>query len=339
MKKIKNKNKRSETLFKYIKKIKDKKTASKILELIFEVETNQKLLGYGSLFSKSKFNSALKDLIDHDFLGRDMEWVLVIPLEKYLKNGKDRYELVFGRGQEIDKKDLFIDWNNKTQVASIVNFKLDEQRRDVMSLYEANNLMTEYQMNKGIHPHYRAIRYATIENIKEYLEIRVEQKSKRILKASGWEKVLLRPEHLRTEFKHLNVSINLLNGACVIFLRDVFDAKYSFSKKGKENSFEFDAYSVVRKFLKCIGIYPERRAGVKERFRLSKDDEEVIGHYIQRDKEDEAYIFASSIPKPLSKAQRIKYMYHVASSALDRPVSNLTPFYQAKLISFLSKHL
>ena len=321
-------------------KVKNQDMASKIFDLIFETESPKDSLKFSSLFAAPLFNLTIKDLINnYDFLGRDMEWVLVIPLEKYFKDGQHRYELIFGRGQELNKKDLFLYWDNDTKEIRVSSFKFDESKRDVMSLYEAEKLITGYSMSNGVHPHQRISQPVTIENIKENLEAAFEEKFKWITNDVDGKSCLLKVDHLKTELRYLNVLINLLKGSCVIFLRDIFDSRYSFHKKGKIHSIEYDAYAIVRKFLRRIEFYPERRAGAEERFRLSKEDWDVIEDSIQRDKKEGIFIFAPTFIKPLNRGQKIKYMYDVVALALTKPIKTLSSSYQEKLIELLNKYL
>jgi hypothetical protein len=266
-------------------KVDDRQSAKMLLGLMLDLPNNSSIQKqFKKIIAKPSFNRFLKSMMEDDFLGKDIEWVLVIPLEKYTNNCNGQYELIFGRGQGISKKDLFLVWINKKRSISVLNLKHDEKRRDIMSLYELYNLATQYEaITSKVHPHKRSIKYATIENIKECLGVRLENKDIEIFNGCKNESFLLAPQHLRTELKHLNITLNILKEASLILLKDVFNERYSFHKKNKKYTLNYDTYAVTRKFLRYIGIYPERRGGVIEtRERLKdSDNEEIINKLIK----------------------------------------------------------
>lgn len=321
----------SSNAFAKLFKAKDKQMATAIFRVIFSSGYSEKL---NSLLAKPRFNATLKELIDSDFLGRDMEWVLVIPLEKYLKNSRNKYELIFGRGQEIDGRDLFLIWDNEKKKVFVFNLKEDEDRSNVMSLHETYNLMSEYRKDKGIHPHHRPIRDTTIENIKECLSVGMEEKWEEIVTRNGCTRLLIKPDHFKTEIKHLNICINLLRGATIIFLRDVYNPKYSFHLKGKKHSVDYDAYAIVRKFLRCIGLCPERRSGEAKRVRYTKAQKDLIEDSIKRYSEDGKRRSLSEIINEINSDLTLKKKLPFPSSYQEEELKALFPAYFSRHKSF-----
>jgi len=259
-------------------KVSDKKLTQLLLTLMLgssrDTNIQKQLKG---LIAKPNFNNLLKEILDQDFLGRDIEWVLVIPLWKYMKNSNNLYELIFGIGQEISKKDLFLIWDSGKKRISLLNLKFDERRRDTMSLHELHNIATDYGLDMyKVSPHDKPIRYASIENIKEYLKFILRDKENSILKESKHDKFLLKLNHLKTELRHLNITINILKEASLILLKDVYDLRHNIKQERGKISLGYDPYSVVRNFLRFIRMHIETRGGIKNRVRYSKDQEDII---------------------------------------------------------------
>jgi hypothetical protein len=253
-------------------KVKKSDIVNNIIKL-FDINNNK----VKDLLSDSSYAKLIKKLLDQELLVKDIEWVLVIPLWKYINNCDGQYELIFGRGQEITKLDLFLAWDYKTKKVFTLQLKYDEKRRDVMSLHEAHNLATRYGLNMSyIHPHQKPIRYATIENIKECLEVRIAENYSGIFKDFKNRKYLLKPEHSKTGLKYLNIIINLLRDASVVLLGDVYDIRYNIKQGRNKVALGYDPYSVVREFLRFIRIHPERRAGSKNRVRYTNVQEDLI---------------------------------------------------------------
>lgn len=259
-------------------KIEDKRLGKVILDFIFE---SSKEIGkeFNSLLSNAKFNRILNHLIDgKDFLGRDMEWVLVIPLHKYMEDASDEYELIFGIGQQITKKSLFLNWNPKVKQIEVMDLKYDIKRRDIMSLHEAHNMATQYGIDMPkVHPYKKPLCCATIENIKEFLRWGMKDKDLglNILKVRD-RNFLFKPVHLKTELKNLNIILLFLKQASLVLMRDVYDERYFYQKRENKISLEFDAYAVVRKFLKYARLFPERRSGDIRRVRYNRDEKKLI---------------------------------------------------------------
>jgi len=319
-------------------KVSDKKSTQLLLTLMLDssgdINIQKQLKG---LITKPNFNKLLRDMLNQDFLGRDIEWVLVIPLKKYMNNSNNLYELIFGIGQEITKRDMFLIWNNENKKGKILllNLKHDEKRRDIMSLHELHNIATDYGLDRQKEqPHQKPIRYATIENIKEYLELMLKDKGRGILKSYEDNKFLLKLQHLKTEFRYLNITINILKDASLILLKDVYDPRHNI----KQESLGYDPYSVVRSFLRFIRMHTETRGGTEERFRLSNDNLDLVDHYIKFDNDKNDKILDPKTKTP-TKKQKTIYIYEVLSEVLERPVKHLSPHSQEKLLALLNKYL
>jgi hypothetical protein len=221
----------------------------------------------------------LKDILNQDFLGRDIEWVLVIPLWKYINNSNNLYEFVFGIGQEISEKDLFLIWDKNKKEVSLLNLKYNAKRRNIMSFHELHNLAVAYGLD-DVESNKETIRYATIENIKEYLKL-IKKDDGRIIESYHKDKFLLSLRHLRTELKHLNITVNILREASLILLKDVYDTRHNIKQKRSKSSLEYDPYSAVRDFLRFIALYAERRGGsVKRPGRIHNDELKDIKQYL-----------------------------------------------------------
>jgi len=259
-------------------KTKDRKSARLLLNLMLDTPDNPSIQKqFKKIIANQTFNRFLKKAIDDDFLGRDVEWVLVIPLKKYISNCDNQYELIFGIGQEISKRDLFLIWDSKQKKIFLLNLKYNEERRDIMSLHELHNLSTGYGLDMPkIAPHDKPISYASIENIKEYLELMLKDKNKNIFKKLNHDKFLLKPTHLKTEFKYLNITINILKDASLIFLKNAYDPRHNTKQDDSKVSLGYDPYSIVRNFLRFVYMYTERRGGIAKRIRYTEDQRDEI---------------------------------------------------------------
>lgn len=300
-------------------KVRDKKTAQLLLTLMLDstgsFKVQKQLKG---LMTKPNFNRLLKDVLGQDFLGRDIEWVLVIPLWKYINSSNSLYELIFGIGQEITKKDLFLIWDNKKGIISLLNLKHNERRRDVMSLHELHNIANDYGLDKPeVPPHEKPIRYASIENIKEYIKLMEKDKEDSILKPT-LDKFLLKPSNLRTELRYLNLTINILKDSSLILLKDVYDVRRNIKLERSKKSLGYDPYSIVRGFLRIITLYVETRGGSRKRpGRIPHDELKDVKQYLL----NECKRIGTKEPtKKLVKEIFVRESGHIPSDVLTRKI-------------------
>lgn len=73
----------------------------------------------------------------------------------------------------------------------------------------------------------------------------------------------------------VNDILNVFKNSSFLLLRDIFNEKYQF-----DSTLTPDPYSVIRSFLRLIGVYPKRQGGARVRQRLIKHDEEAILRYL-----------------------------------------------------------
>jgi len=196
--------------------------------------------------------------------------------------------LMFGYGDLISlDRDLIVIWDDD-KTFDLLPFNSPEERKmtaeEVASLKSSINKrgQREKAKSKSRQLQDKPIEFCPLEKIKVA-----------VLRGGGrWKSYPRAALNIRLRNKAKFPSLDLLlNGETVtvesclhahgdaasLSLKHIFDARYQLKSAIKP-----DPHSIVREFLKLIGVYPNRRGGSVTRNRLTKNDMEVAIDSIRR---------------------------------------------------------
>lgn len=223
-----------------------------------------------------------------------LERVLVVPLEvrkSPLKTAGKRKQrgiflLIFGYGDIIretisPQSDFIVIWNENVGFGFPPFYAPDLEKisESEKSYSNRENVVRKSEKKlKTYSIHNRPISFEPIESIKLAIAHlggmwkRIDTKNLNMeLKNKHFKKYPL-PKLLENNLAMPVTDILYwFKNSSFVLLRDVFNEKYQL-----KNYINPDPYSIVRSFLKFIGVYPPRQGGKNHRQRLSQEDEEAI---------------------------------------------------------------
>jgi len=249
--------------------------------------------------SKKKAKLIIDKALQANLMQKDLERVLILPLDYHRKRRKGQFQLIFGYGEVIENKiDLFIIWDSENHKLEYLPFIVDKRRKRTFSKARTvEMIMKAGKLTKadifGDNIKKRPICYTNIEQIKSVIKASEGLWSKAPFTAVNrhhyfgppkkFKKLTIYPVSSNSNFKYISVFLRLFRDASLVMLRDVFDERYNLRLGNQKASLDYDPYSVVRIFLRFIGVYPVRQGGNQKRMRSTQEDSIAIRNILRKE--------------------------------------------------------
>jgi hypothetical protein len=235
--------------------------------------------------NSSKYTRAVQELITAEAITNKLERILVVPV-----NGFSMFQMIFGYGDVITDKDLFVLYSKKNKKIKYLPFKEQKAKHYLRSTDALQNEFDKYLHNDKtvVFSDYnprdtkrKKVSGTSIELIKQNTLVHLQNHFN-----GSSQSFLIKPPG-RHKYILLNPLLLKYHTSSFVLLRDVTNLKINLISG--RSKFAYNPYRIIRDFLRAIDNLTERRMREKKRVVYTKTMVDTIKDSIESYQKEDTY--------------------------------------------------